>query len=161
MENCAVEMKNYIGVKIIQAKPMTRGDYNIYRGWDIPVDENADDPGYLVKYSDTYESWSPKDVFESAYFEMDQDSTKITQDMVERFRGPVDYETFDEKTTHAFAYSQTGFVQHEVSSCVDPANYDEAVGVEICTEKINNTFWLCLGFVLQWARNGLAENKNE
>ena len=48
---------------------MTRGDYNRYRGWKTPADENPADEGYLVKYSDGYESWSPKDVFEETYKE--------------------------------------------------------------------------------------------
>ena len=60
-------MKTYIGTKIIQAEPMSRGDYNTYRGWQIPADENPADEGYLVKYSDNYESWSPKKQFEEAY----------------------------------------------------------------------------------------------
>ena len=45
-------MKQYIGTKIIQAKPMNRGEYNKYRGWEIPADENPEDEGYLVKYKD-------------------------------------------------------------------------------------------------------------
>lgn len=60
-------MQKYIGVKRIEARPMTRGDYNIYRGWQIPADENPADEGYLVKYRDGYESWSPKEIFEEAY----------------------------------------------------------------------------------------------
>lgn len=60
-------MKNYIGTKMIEAKPMNRGDYNTYRGWNIPKDENPADEGYLVMYSDGYESWSPKKQFEEAY----------------------------------------------------------------------------------------------
>lgn len=60
-------MKKYIGTKCIEAKPMNRGDYNIYRGWTIPADENPADEGYLVKYPDKYESWSPKKQFEEAY----------------------------------------------------------------------------------------------
>lgn len=60
-------MKKYIGTKVIMAKPMTRGDYNIYRGWTIPENENPNDEGYLVKHSDDYESWSPKAEFDSAY----------------------------------------------------------------------------------------------
>ena len=28
-------------------------------------------PGYKVKYKDGYESWSPKEVFEEAYRELD------------------------------------------------------------------------------------------
>ena len=60
-------MKRFIGTKVIEAKPMTRGEYNKYRGWTIPADENPADEGYLVKYSDDYESWSPKKQFDEAY----------------------------------------------------------------------------------------------
>jgi len=60
-------MKKFIGTKMIEAKEMTRGDYNMYRGWKIPADENPADEGYLVRYSDGYESWSPKKQFEEAY----------------------------------------------------------------------------------------------
>ena len=62
-------MKQYIGTKLVLAKPMTRGEYNQYRGWTIPADENAADEGYLVQYPDNYESWSPKAVFDDAYRE--------------------------------------------------------------------------------------------
>lgn len=62
-------MKKYIGVKIIEAKPMNRGEYNEYRGWTIPAGENPEDEGYLVVYPDGYVSWSPKPQFEEAYRE--------------------------------------------------------------------------------------------
>lgn len=64
-------MKQYIGTKIIKAEPMTRGDYNTFRGWNIPEDENPTDAGYLVEYPDGYVSWSPKHVFEEAYRQTD------------------------------------------------------------------------------------------
>ena len=70
-------MKTYIGTKIINAKPMTRGDYNAFRGWTVPADENPADEGYLVEYTDGgkantdiyagYVRWSPKAQFEGAY----------------------------------------------------------------------------------------------
>lgn len=70
-------MKQYLGVKMIHAKPMTRLAYNQFRGWELPADENGDDEGFLVEYLDGgkantseyagYVSWSPKDVFERAY----------------------------------------------------------------------------------------------
>ena len=69
--------KTYIGTKIIRALPMTRQEYNDYREWELPADENGADEGYLVEYADGgrandsrhagYISWSPKDVFERAY----------------------------------------------------------------------------------------------
>ena len=62
-------MKTYIGTKIIEAEPMTRGEYNQFRGWTIPADENPDDEGYRVVYPDGYVSWSPKEVFENDYRE--------------------------------------------------------------------------------------------
>lgn len=64
-------MKKFIGTKIVEAKPMTRGKYNEYRGWTIPADENPEDEGYLVKYLDGYESWSPEKQFNEAYRECD------------------------------------------------------------------------------------------
>ncbi|MEN6536479.1 MAG: DUF2829 domain-containing protein [Bryobacteraceae bacterium] len=67
-------MQKYLGVKLIEAKPMTRGDYNTYRGWTIPADENPFDEGFLVVYPDGYESWSPKQQFEEAYREIDEGS---------------------------------------------------------------------------------------
>jgi hypothetical protein len=70
-------MRKFIGTKVVLATSMTRGDYNHYRGWDIPADENPEDAGYLVEYTDGgkanhpdhkgYISWSPADVFERAY----------------------------------------------------------------------------------------------
>lgn len=72
-------MKTYIGTKIINAKPMTRLEYNQFRGWDIPHDEDGNDEGYLVEYPnggkpntsvyDGYVSWSPKEQFDEAYRE--------------------------------------------------------------------------------------------
>jgi len=77
-------MQHYVGTKIIKAMPMTRGDYNVYRGWDIPADENPEDAGYLVEYTDGgqpnhaehagYISWTPAAVFEGAYVPMGDQS---------------------------------------------------------------------------------------
>lgn len=60
-------METYIGTKILKATPMALGEYNIYRGWIIPENEDPTKQGYLVLYPDGYESWSPKDVFEESY----------------------------------------------------------------------------------------------
>lgn len=70
-------MQTYIGNKVINAKPMNRLEYNEFRGWELPADENGADEGYLVEYIDGgqantdafegYVSWSPKAVFERAY----------------------------------------------------------------------------------------------
>lgn len=70
-------MKQYIGAKIVNAKPMSRKEYNDFRGWQLPADENGEDEGFLVEYvyggkanTDAYQgyvTWLQKDVFEGAY----------------------------------------------------------------------------------------------
>jgi len=70
-------LNTYIGTKRIKGLPMNRADYNIYRGWELPADENGADEGYLVEYLDSptanhpkhegYISWSPKKEFLDAY----------------------------------------------------------------------------------------------
>lgn len=74
-------MELFIGTKIIKARPMNRADYNTYRGWQLPADENGEDAGMLVEYLDGgkanhpdhegYISWSPIDVFNRAYRPVD------------------------------------------------------------------------------------------
>lgn len=59
-------MKSYLGVKLVKAKPMGRGEYNELRGWTTPADENPADEGYLVQYPDGYISWCPTKQFEEA-----------------------------------------------------------------------------------------------
>jgi hypothetical protein len=151
--------KNYIGIKVLKAEPMSSRDYNIYRGQLVSRNGNPIRKGYLVEYPDGYKSWSPKETFESSYFEMGEDPTKITPDMVKRFIGNnILAEQVDDKTTLVRIQTITGFRQYETSSCVDPDNYDEQIGTEICLKKAQDTMWKCLGFVLQWARCGLKNN---
>jgi hypothetical protein len=58
-------MKKYIGVKIVEAEPMNLGDYNKFRGWTIPEDEDPERPGSRVVYEDGYVSWSPAEAFKA------------------------------------------------------------------------------------------------
>jgi len=62
-------MKQYIGTKLLLAVAMTLGAYNEKRGWTIPENEDPLKEGYFVEYPDGYQSWSPKDIFESSYRE--------------------------------------------------------------------------------------------
>lgn len=70
-------MNQFIGTKLVNAIPMTRVEYNTFRGWELPANENGADEGFLVEYLDGsapntheyagYVSWSPKKQFEGAY----------------------------------------------------------------------------------------------
>lgn len=136
------ETKIYIGVKRLIATPKERDGL----------------PGYHVVYEDGYESWSPKDVFERAYFAIERPD-KLTVEDINAFmgRGEALTEKRGEKTTLVEFVMPTGWVDFDVSSCVDPANYDQELGEKICLERITNRLWSHLGFVLQWADKGLRK----
>jgi hypothetical protein len=68
-------MKEYIGVKVIQAEPMTK--YDFYLNVKGVVCNEDNEHGYKVVYQDGYVSWSPKVVFEEAYRET-SDTTGLT-----------------------------------------------------------------------------------
>lgn len=59
-------MQKYIGVEKVEARPMTRGDYSVYSGLQIPADKNPADEGYFVKYRGGYENWCSKEHFEKS-----------------------------------------------------------------------------------------------
>ena len=65
-------MKKFIGTKVIMAEPMTMTEAQKVLGREIKP-ATVEEDGYLVEYKDGYKSWSPKDVFESAYYEAGDD----------------------------------------------------------------------------------------
>lgn len=150
-------MKKYVGTKLIEAEPMKLGDYNKFKGWTIPANENPEREGYKVKYSDDYISWSPKEVFEKAYLKLESDKNTVTQQDVDNFIAAKEVTTVGEKTTIVKVTLKNGFELVEASSCVDKVNYDEKYGAKICMEKIKDKIWFLLGFLLQTALNGVKE----
>ena len=148
------ESNKYIGFKMLRASLMTLGDYNEFRGWKIPENEDPTSEGYKVVYPDGYVSWSPKKIFETSYMQVSENNT-ITQENVEKFIDYYDYAKMGEKTTVVKATLINGFVIVESSSCVDVNNYDDEIGKKICQEKIKNKIWELLGFLLQTAKNGI------
>ncbi|QNM12767.1 MULTISPECIES: Gp49 family protein [Bacillota] len=153
-------MNSYIGTKLIKAEVMNLGDYNKYKGWQIPADEEPEKEGYLVQYSDDYCSWSPKDVFEKAYLKVDDNpvlpsGVSVGPDMVENFIKEKHVSTLGDRTTLVRCVLVNGFEIVESSACVDPLNYNERMGTEICMEKIKDKIWYLLGFLLQTAWKGI------
>lgn len=77
-------MKKYIGTKMVNAEPMTKGEAfrkNLLKtGVEVNEEESAQE-GYKVEYEDGYTSWSPKEVFEKAYklAETSQDRLRIEE----------------------------------------------------------------------------------
>lgn len=59
--------------------------------------------------------------------------------------------TLFNKCTIVSVQLPNGFIITESSSCVDPVNYDENLGKQICIEHIKNKLWELEGYRLQCA----------
>jgi len=53
------------------------------------------------------------------------------------------------KTTTVHVKLGNGFELFESSACVDPANYNEELGAEVCLRRIKDRLWLLEGYRLQ------------
>lgn len=58
-----------IGVKIVNAEPMTREAFEAKHGRNVGGDKHGE--GYEVTYEGGYQAWSPEDVFDAAYRPID------------------------------------------------------------------------------------------
>lgn len=146
----------YIGVKLIKARPAYRinGNEIVY---DLNRARNPNDAieeGYEVIYPDNYKSFSPKDVFEKAYYQI-LDPTKISEGDVLGFMKQGYSLRLGKKATVVLDTTITGFDTIGMSACVNPNNYDHVIGEGIARRDIKDKIWGHLSFVLQWAINGL------
>ena len=56
---------------------------------------------------------------------------------------------FDKPVTYVTVRMKNKFTLRENTTCVDPANYDEEIGKQICLKKIEDKIWFLLGYALQ------------
>ena len=56
---------------------------------------------------------------------------------------------FDKPVTFVEVRMKNGFTVRETTTCVDPANYNEEIGRDICLKRIEDKIWLLLGYALQ------------
>lgn len=77
----------------------------------------------------------------------------VTQEDIETLLQEAEIltQTIGGKTTIVCVTLKNGFVLTESSSCVDPANYDEAIGAEIALGHIADRLWMLEGYRLQQA----------
>ena len=143
-------MSKYLGVKLIEAVPALKKGGKVYHlDWPIPKSMDTVEMGYEVTYPDGYVSFSPKDVFESAYMPLERDNNTISQSDVDGFISNIHSQQIGDKTTFVMVTLKNGFTITESSSCVDPANFNMEIGASICMEKIKDKIWFLLGFLLQ------------
>lgn len=75
----------------------------------------------------------------------------ITQADIDKLisEAQISVKTVFAKCTIVAVELKNGFVLVESSACVDPMNYNEAMGMSICIEKIKNRLWELEGYRLQ------------
>ncbi len=148
-----------IGIKMVKLVAMTAA-VAIEKGYRVNG-KHGDAPGYEVIYDSGYKSWTPKEVADAAYFILNEnnDGTKILKEDVEKFITDVEVMKIGDKTTIVNAHTLTGFDMVKHSSCVDPKNYNEEIGKKYAIEEVIDNLWAHLGFVLQWAKDGLTRDK--
>lgn len=146
----------YLGVKLIKARKAWRinGSAIVYDMNRMVQRDDVVDEGYEVEYPDGYKSFSPKDVFEKAYYQI-LDPTKISEGDVLGFMKQGYSLRLGEKTTVVCDTTLTGFDTVGIAACVDPQTYDHYMGCGVARRDIKEKIWGHLGFVLQWAINGL------
>ena len=70
----------------------------------------------------------------------------------------------DKPVTFVEVRMLNGFTVRESTTCVDPANYDEEIGKQICLKRIEDKIWMLLGYEKQYevsAKNPiLASTRN-
>lgn len=146
-----------IGIKMVELIAMCAGEAQ-YKGYKTNGHE-CNDEGYEVIYPDGYKFWCPKDVADKAYFKLNEnnDGRIIQKEDVENFIIYDKSTTVGNKTTLVTAHTITGFEYYETSSCVDEKNYNIELGAKYAKEKVISKVWDALGFVLQWAKNGIID----
>lgn len=77
--------------------------------------------------------------------------TTVTQKLVEEImlNSDIKIQTICDKCTIVACRLPNGFVIVESSASVDPNNYDEEIGVDICLDRIAEKIWELEGYKLQ------------
>ena len=75
----------------------------------------------------------------------------VTKDHIEDLLARSTFEStkLGPKSTIVHCTLPNGFALIESSSCVDPANYDHELGVEIAKKRIAERIWQLEGYLLQ------------
>ncbi|MFS0904134.1 Gp49 family protein [Priestia aryabhattai] len=75
----------------------------------------------------------------------------VTQEQIDKLlnEADVDIKTIFGKVTVVTVRLTNGFTVVKSSACVDPTNYSEEMGAQICLGKIKDDLWQLEGYLLQ------------
>lgn len=140
------------GDKIVLKKPIGNIFTNVGEICDVL---EVDDKCGIIKFSfcnGLHMGIMSNDEFAEYFdkYEVPKKNT-VTNEMIEQImnHSEVIVNTLFDKCTVVACKLPNGFVIVESSSCVDPENYDEKMGVDICMKRIIDKVWELEGYRLQ------------
>ena len=112
-------------------------------------------PGYNVVYPDGYQSWSPKEVFEKAYYPVGANyPLKLNKKVVENYISSIDYWKCSDHSMIGLVTLRNGFTFSVFNGCVNGSEFSEEYAKKDIQEKALAETWRLLGFILRWASEG-------
>lgn len=85
-------MTAFIGTSAVYATTMTRQEYNDYRGWQLPENENGSDTGYLIEdragqknteQLEGFVQWLPSDEFSRKFKQSETPQDRVRLELQE------------------------------------------------------------------------------
>ena len=159
-------MTKYLRVTIVDAEEMNLGDYNTFKNWTIPEDEDPKKEGFKVTYEDQdppHISFCPKEVFESRSLPL-QDPKGISimpEDLNNMVKEVSALPIPDRMTVMAQMDLKSGFFHYDSETADDPEKYKLETLTHIATSKLYEKLFTMMRFVLKWANNGLNHEIKE
>ena len=91
--------------------------------------------------------------------EKEMSNIKVSKERIDRLMKTAEIKTWTVfgKCTIVAAKLENGFIITESSACVDPANFDAAMGERICKDKIRDRLWELEGYALQKGLHKLVQ----
>lgn len=133
----------YVGVKAVTA-------------W--PVDRDGQ-PGYAMRHYNGYTTWSPAVPFQKFYFQLGpatgEDAGLVTEDTVDRFTASTVTQGLGDRGTVTVVTTVTGLDVAEKAMVAETYAFDSERSASISEARAAAHVWELLGFVRQWAANGV------
>ena len=91
------------------------------------------------------------DIFEKTYEACTDENTVTEEEVADNMKDIICSTAveFGKPVTYVTVRMKNGFTLRESTTCVDPKNYDEKIGRQICLDKIEDKIWFLLGYALQ------------
>ena len=111
---------------------------------DADDPEEAEDMVLRGDYDDIVEDSEEGEMEDPEVIDVVEQVKENMQDVIVRT-----LDDFGKPCTYVTVRMKNGFTLRESTTCVDPANYNEEIGKEICLRKIEDKVWFLLGYQLQ------------